>query len=467
MGPHAGRTQLRERERDREQGDAVHIVMATTGTRGDVQPFVALGLGLQRAGYRVTVASNPDHATFVTAYGLPFRPVGEPMRAVLESDAGRAWLESADSPRTYVRAFKRAFDPAYPPFLRDLHGALLDADAVLYQPFAFGAQLTAELRGIPAICLSPFPNCVSRQIEPMMWPGSPAWGWLRRWLHRALFGVMWSVLRESHDAHRTAIGLGPSRTTNPIREMVERGPVLHLFSPSVVPVPGDVGEHIHSTGYCFLDPAEGWTPPRELVSFLSAGPPPIYVGFGSMTGRDPDALAAITIEAVSRAKQRAVVASGWSGMARGIPVPENVFVTDSVPHDWLFPRVSAVVHHGGAGTTAAGLRAGKPTLVAAFFGDQPFWGRRVARAGAGPEPILRKHVDAANLAAGITRLVGNESYRQGAERVAQSLAREDGVANAVAMVERYVGKASSVAQPRARELEGHRIRPDAPEVRRS
>jgi sterol 3beta-glucosyltransferase len=431
----------------------MHVVMATTGTQGDVQPFVAIGLGLQRAGHRVTLVANPDHEPFVASRGLAFRAAGGSMRAVLESDAGREWLESGDSPRRYFRTLKRAFEPTYAPYLRDMHEALLDADAVLYQPFVFGAQFTADLRGIPAVCLSPFPNALSAEMEPLGWPGAPSWRWLRRGLQRAFLGALWSLTRESHVAHRAAIGLGPLRTSNPLIEILERVPLLQLYSPSLVPVPGDWGEHVHATGFCFLDAAQGWTPPPELVRFLSSGPPPIYVGFGSMTGHHPEALASVAIEAVSWAKQRAILVSGWSGMAGGTSVPENVHVTDSVPHDWLFPRVSAVVHHGGAGTTAAGLRAGKPTLIAAFFGDQPFWGRRVAGASAGPEPILRKDIDAIRLAAGITRLVSDESYRLGAERVAEALRQEDGVANAVATVERYVGRSSSIAQPLARERE--------------
>jgi sterol 3beta-glucosyltransferase len=164
-----------------------------------------------------------------------------------------------------------------------------------------------------------------------------------------------------------------------------------------------------------------------------------------MTGRDPEQLALLTIDAVTRAGQRAILASGWSGIGKGAALPDHVFGLESVPHDWLFPRVAAVVHHGGAGTTHAGLRAGKPTLITAFFGDQPAWGHVVATAGCGPKALHRRSLSAAGLADGIVKTVSDPRYREGAERLAQLLAREDGVASAVAAIERYVGSPSAVA----------------------
>jgi len=420
----------------------MHLAMVTTGTEGDVRPFVAIGLGLERAGYRVTMAANPDHGRLVRSHGLAFRPVGTEMKALLESDAGREWIESSDNPRRYFKAFKRAFDEAYPAFLDDVHAALLDLepDAVLYQPFAFGAQFTAELRGIPAICFSPFPHPVSAAFDPLqlLWPSAPSWPTLRRWIRGAVLRATWSSLGAHHERHRERVGLPPFRTKHPLLEVIGRGPLLRLYSASFVPTARASSEHVHATGYCFLDMAEGWTPPKELSDFLDAGRPPIYVGFGSMTGRDPEGLAKLAIEAISRAKVRAVLVSGWSGMGRTAALPEHIFGMSSVPHDWLFPRVSAVVHHGGAGTTAAGLRAGKPTLVTAFFADQPFWGQLVARAGAGPKPILKKRLNAARLGDAIMRTVSQESYRRGAERMAEALRSEDGVMNAVKLVERYL-----------------------------
>jgi sterol 3beta-glucosyltransferase len=421
----------------------MHIVMVTTGTLGDVQPFVALGLGLKRAGYDVTLATHPDYELLVRGHGLPFRPIGVCYREVLESPAGRAWIESGDSLLRYKKAIGDAFLPDAPRFIRDAQEALHDADALVFQPFGLAAYHAAEKRGIPAMCLTPFPFLVSGQVEPLMWPGAPSWRWLRRAINGAFGKAMWSVFGALYKEQRAALGLPPWTGANPIQEHLARIPVLHAFSPSMFPRPGDWDPLAEVTGYCFLNAPESFRPPRALQDFLESGPPPIYVGFGSMTGRDPEQLALLTIDAVTRAKQRAVLASGWSGLGQGAALPDHIFRLESIPHDWLFPRVSAVVHHGGAGTTAAGLRAGKPTLVTAFFADQPFWGRRVAQLGAGPMPLHRRRLDAQTLADGIVRTLSEPRFRQGAERMARQLAREDGVAGAVAAIERHIGKPSA------------------------
>jgi sterol 3beta-glucosyltransferase len=418
----------------------MHVVMVTTGTLGDVQPFVALGVGLKRAGYDVTLATHPDYEAMARSRGLAFRRVGLPFKEQLESPAGRAWIESGDSLLRYKKTIADAFLPAAPRFIEDATEAVQDADVVLFQPFAFAAYYPAEKRGIPAICVSPVPMIPSGDIEPIFWPTAPTWRWLRRWMNGGFGKAMWSIFGPLYSEQRARLGLPPWTGANPIQEMFERIPTLHAYSPSVLPRPGDWSPRTEVTGYCVLDAHDSWRPPRELVDFLASGPPPIYVGFGSMTGRDPEQLALLTIEAVTRAGQRAVLASGWSGIGRGAALPAHIFGVESVPHDWLFPRVSAVVHHGGAGTTAAGLRAGKPTLVTAFFADQLFWGHRIARAGAGPKPLHRSRLSAERLGDAIAETVAEPRFREAAEHMAQRLALEDGVANAVAAIERHVGK---------------------------
>jgi sterol 3beta-glucosyltransferase len=423
----------------------MHLVMVTTGTLGDVQPFVALGAGLMRAGFRVTLATHPEYEGMARDRGLPFRPIGYPFKEQLESAEGRAWIESGDSLLRYKKAIGDAFLPTAPRFIEDAQQAVLDADAVLFQPFGLGAYHMAEKRGIPAICVSPFPALVSGETAPAFWPGAPPWRWLRRSLSAAFGKAMWSIFGHLYNQQRESLGLASWRGANPIQDLFARIPTVCVYSPSLVPRPSDWGPHTHVTGYCFLDKGPAFSPPPDLVDFVESGSPPIYIGFGSMTGRDPEQLALLTIDAVTRARQRAILASGWSGVGKGAALPDHIFGLESVPNDWLFPRVAAVVHHGGAGTTHAGLRAGKPTLVTAFFGDQPSWGRVVATAGCGPMPLHRRSLSAARLADAIVKTVSEPRYREGAERMARLLAREDGVANAVAAIERYVGSPSAAA----------------------
>jgi UDP:flavonoid glycosyltransferase YjiC (YdhE family) len=178
-------------------------------------------------------------------------------------------------------------------------------------------------------------------------------------------------------------------------------PVTYCWSPALIPKPPDWGPFISVTGFCFLGLASSYTPDAELAQFLAAGPPPIYIGFGSIVVDDPDGMTRLIFEAVAKTGQRALVSKGWGGLGASIAVPSNIFLIGNCPHDWLFQRVSCVVHHGGAGTTAAGLALDKPTVVVPFFGDQPFWGSMIKRAGAGPAPIPHKQLTADRLAEAI------------------------------------------------------------------
>jgi UDP:flavonoid glycosyltransferase YjiC (YdhE family) len=210
-------------------------------------------------------------------------------------------------------------------------------------------------------------------------------------------------------------------------------PVLYGYSSHVIPKPSDWEEDTHVTGYWFLDPVDEWTPPAALIEFLEAGPSPVFIGFGSMSSRKPEETTDLIVEAVGQARQRAIILSGWGGLQRS-SVPDTVFMVDSVPYPWLFPRVSAVVHHGGAGTTSAGLRAGVPSVVIPFFGDQPFWGQRVAALGVGPEPVPRKKLSVERLARAIEEAVTDEGMRRRAAELGAKIRAEDGIGRAVAVV---------------------------------
>jgi UDP:flavonoid glycosyltransferase YjiC (YdhE family) len=211
-------------------------------------------------------------------------------------------------------------------------------------------------------------------------------------------------------------------------------PLLYGFSPSVLPAPADWGDEIHVTGYWFLDPDEAWLPPPALQDFLQAGPTPVYIGFGSMSSRKPEQTADLVIKALLKTNQRALLYSGWGALHKE-DLPETIFMIDSTPHAWLFPRMAAVVHHGGAGTTAAGLRAGVPSIVIPFMVDQPFWGQRVQDLGVGPAPIPRSKLNADRLAAAIQEAVKNTGMRQRAAELGAKIRAEDGVATAVEIIQ--------------------------------
>lgn len=198
-----------------------------------------------------------------------------------------------------------------------------------------------------------------------------------------------------------------------------------------MPKPEDWGPEIDIAGFVFLDLASSFKPPEELVKFLDAGEPPVYIGFGSIVVDDPDKFTKMIFEAVEKAGVRALVSKGWGGLGDEDNTPENVYMLENTPHDWLFPKCSAVVHHGGAGTTAIGLKCGKPTMIVPFFGDQQFWGSMIGESNAGAKPVPYKELTSDKLAEGIKQCLTEEA-RKAAEKIAKDIEKEgDGSKNAV------------------------------------
>jgi sterol 3beta-glucosyltransferase len=237
-----------------------------------------------------------------------------------------------------------------------------------------------------------------------------------------------------------SLDLPPISWRGPFEHLYKREmPYLYGYSPSVVPRPADWPARHHISGYWFLDRDPDWEPPIPLVRFLENGPKPISIGFGSMIGRDAEKLLAVAVRAVQSAGQRAVLLGGWAD-AGGLKLPDTVFKIEAVPHDWLFPRVAAVVHHGGSGTTAAGLRAGVPSILVPFFGDQPYWGRRVHALGVGPHPIQRKSLTVPKLAESISNAVQDVDMRRNAAALGEKIRAEDGVQSAVNFVSETLGR---------------------------
>jgi len=248
---------------------------------------------------------------------------------------------------------------------------------------------------------------------------------------------MWQMMRPIiNEARRDVLNLQPYRVIGPWPEMLRtRMPVVYGYSEQVLPKPRDWPDFIHVTGYWFLH-EHGWTPPRDLLDFLADGSPPVYIGFGSMVDRDPERITEIALNALRYSGQRAIFLRGWGDLQQA-DLPPNVFMIDNAPHEWLFPRMAAVVHHGGAGTTAAAIRAGVPSIVVPFFGDQPFWGDRVALLGVGTAPLARKTLTGAQLAGAIDRAISDNNIRANAAALGERIRVEDGVARAVEIIEAY------------------------------
>lgn len=251
--------------------------------------------------------------------------------------------------------------------------------------------------------------------------------------------VVWQWYRPFISEFRKSLGLSKYNFRRFLRDL-RTTPTIGAYSPGLIPHPADWPENIHITGSLYLDLPPSWQPCPELISFLEDGDPPVYIGFGSMGGENPEAMANLTIEALCQSGQRGVLLRGWGGLKPEM-VPAEILVVDSVPHSWLFPRMAAVVHHGGAGTTAEGLRAGVPNFIVPFVFDQSFWGARVKALGLGPEPITHKQLTTERLAESIRRAVTDHQMRQRAIACGEAIRNENSLENAVRIIERYLGKA--------------------------
>jgi sterol 3beta-glucosyltransferase len=409
------------------------ITILTAGSRGDVQPFVALALGLQRAGHRVTLAAPLDAERFVAGYGVSYARLTADYQQLAATEQSRAAL--GGNPAALFKTY-REFQGMMRTLLDDAWAAAQGADTIVYHPKALAGADIARRLTVPGFLAAPMPMLTPTAAFPM--PGTFSrnlGGKFNRATYAANRLMLLSFYGLINRWRRETLGLPPrSPLAHPFSDNGRPLPQLYAVSPQVVPRPDDWPAHAHMTGYWFLPAVADWSSPPALEAFLAAGEPPVYVGFGSMAGRKPEETTALVLEALAQSGQRGILASGWGGL-RATALPEHVHLLEAAPHAWLFPRCAAVVHHGGAGTTAAGLQAGRPTIICPFFGDQPFWGQRVAASGAGPAPIPQKKLTAAGLAAAIREATRNAAMRQRAAAIGAAIRAEDGVQRAVELIE--------------------------------
>ena len=443
----------------------MNIVIQVVGSRGDVQPFVALGKVLKETyGHRVRLATHPTFQKFVTENGLEYFSIGgdpaELMAFMVKNpglmpgfdslrsgDVGNRRKEVAEYVKGCWRSCFESGDGLGPeatnetvedwawgsqqPSDSDIRDKPFVADCIIANPPSFAHVHIAEKLGIPLHIMFTMPYSPTQAFPHPLAniQSSNADANLTNYISYALIDMLtWQGLGDVINRFRQkSLGLEPiSLVWAP--GMLQRLQIPHTYcwSPALIPKPKDWGEQISISGFFFLNLASNYTPEPDLKEFLDAGPPPVYIGFGSIVLDDPNAMTELIFEAVRITGQRVLLSKGWGGMgAEELGIPDGIFMLGNCPHDWLFQRVSCVIHHGGAGTTAAGITAGKPTVVVPFFGDQPFWGAMVARAGAGPDPIPHKELTGEKLAEAITFCLKPESQEK-ARTMAKQIAKEKG-----------------------------------------
>ncbi len=419
----------------------MQITIIAFGTRGDVQPAIALGQALVASGHHVRLLASAHFRNWIESHGLEAASSTVDIQALMESEGGRDWVEHGNDLFKQLCIIRQLLNQHGRFMAQEAWAAGRDADAIISQftSCAYVSSIAEKLK-CRHICMmlqpalvatydgtamlnAPLPN---RRSLINYWFGKliiqPA-GW-------TLYGDLTNHFRE------TTLGLPPQTRQQNIAALLAT-PFIHGYSPRVVPQPADWPAHYHTTGYWFLDEQPHWTPPAELMRFLDSGESPIGIGFGSMTGHDNAAITRLLIDAVNLSGQRAILLSGWAGLGEA-ELPDTIFRLEAAPHDWLFPRLAAVVHHGGAGTTAASLRAGVPTIIVPHMADQPFWGQRVEALGVGPRALPRPKLTAPNLAAAIRTATSDAQMKQRATELGAAIRAENGMQTALDFLERYL-----------------------------
>ncbi|TQN66130.1 Sterol 3-beta-glucosyltransferase [Colletotrichum shisoi] len=377
----------------------LNIVVQVVGSRGDVQPFLALAAALQKSGHRVRIATHPRFSSFVLDSNkssasdnkLEFFPVGGDLADLM----------------AYMVEFPSLF-----PKMSQIRAGIIQRKRDMYVEMLDGSDAPARSRTLANIKYSKEDKKSTNHAS-----------------YAAVEFLTWQCLGDLVNAWRVeSLGLEPVPSTEGHRILESlQVPFTYCWSPSLVPKPSDWGPHIDISGFFFRDPAP-YTPPPDLKAFLEAGPPPIYIGFGSIVVGGIEGLMTMVLSAIKATGVRAIISRGWSNLTG--EKSANAFYVGDCPHEWLFPQVAAVIHHGGAGTMACGLRYGRPTTIVPFFGDQPFWGAVVAEAGAGPDPIPYRSLTSQKLIHAIQLCLSPEAVAA-ARQLADSMRTENGVQAAV------------------------------------
>ena len=393
-------------------------IIPTIGTRGDIQPYIALALGLQESGHQIVVASHPCMRGLIESYGVPFAPMGP------DIDIGRETAIIRGKSPNWMIGFMRVMKFSFA-MLEQAHTDLLKlcggTDLVIV-PHSAAGSIEADQLGLPTISVTFMPEAI-----PV---NDPKTSLFMRGVMKLVGAVMGSLMTRPLDQIRKKVGLppmGPTGITSPTLNLIP-------LSPHVSP-PNPLWERRHRmTGYWFAPSPQTWSPPENLLNFLESGEPPIVVSLGAMALSGEDALEAaqITLTAIQQAEVRAVI-QGWDEHLKTLELPASVFHAGSVPHEWLLARASGLVHHGGFGTTSAGFRAGIPALVIPHIIDQFIWGQKVADLGVGPKPISRAKLKTQVMTDALIQMKSRE-MRTKAAALGEKIRQEDGVNMAVRLI---------------------------------
>ncbi len=409
----------------------MRVTILAFGTRGDIQPFVAFGVALQAAGHTIRIVTHASFYDFVTRYGLDC--------ATIDIDFRTAWQSQEKAGVNLLAVYRLVRDNTMQALLQ-MWAASQDAEALVFNYMGrIPGKHIAEKLGVPAFlgALHPHQMDFFYRTRAFNDIGQPVFN-LKEAVQDRLVELVYMSLFNRWRKRTLALPAAPL-LGNDRWFLTHKIPVLCSWSPAVYPKRAEWPDCFEVTGYWFLPNVQDWQPPQDLVDFLAAGPPPVYVGFSSVIHLERDDMTALIIQALSQAGQRGIITSGWSALGQEMALPDTVYAAQAIPHDWLFSRVSVAVHHGGAGTTGAALRAGIPSVIIPFVVDEPFWAWQVNQLGAGTLGIPPKQLTAERLAAALDIAVNNVVMRERAAQLGAQIHAEHGVGRAVDIFHNYVG----------------------------
>ncbi|KAH7663600.1 Sterol 3-beta-glucosyltransferase protein [Dioscorea alata] len=416
------------------------IAMLVVGTRGDVQVFLAFAKRLQEFGHHVRLATHINFRTFVKSAGVEFYPLGGDPRIMAGYMAkNKGFLLSGPTEISIQRKqLKEVIDSLLPACIEpDLDsGAPFKAEAIIANPPAYGHMHVAEALGVPLHIFFTMPWTPTYEFPHPLARVPQSAAYRLSYLVVDLI-VWWGIRAFINEFRKRKLKLSPIAYFSTYHGSISHLPTGYMWSPHLVPKPSDWGALVDVVGFCFLDLGINYQPQHEFADWIKLGPKPIYIGFGSMPLEDAEKTTAIILEALKETGQRGIIDRGWGHLGVISEFPADVFLLEDSPHDWLFPQCAAVVHHGGAGTTATGLRAGCPTTVVPFFGDQFFWGDRIHERGVGPAPIPINDLNVERLSNAIKFMLDPEVKIRAME-LAKLIEEEDGTANAVNAFHRHL-----------------------------
>lgn len=411
----------------------LQIVMLIVGTRGDVQPFVAIGKRLQEFGHRVRLATHSNFKEFVLTAGLEFYPLGgDPKVLAGYMVKNKGFLPSGPSDIPIQRNQMKEIIYSLLPACKEPDpdtGIPFKLDAIIANPPAYGHTHVAEALKVPIHIFFTMPWTPTSEFPHPLSRVKQSAGY--RLSYQIVDSLIWLGIRDMiNDLRKKKLKLRPVTYLSGSQGSESDVPHGYIWSPHLVPKPKDWGLKVDVVGFCFLDLASNFEPPESLSNWLKAGPRPIYIGFGSLPVQEPEKMTQIIVQALEKTGQRGIINKGWGGLGNLAEPKDFIYSLDNIPHDWLFLQCAAVVHHGGAGTTAAGLKAACPTTIVPFFGDQPFWGDRVHARRVGPPPIPVDEFSLPKLVDAIEFML-DPKVKESAVQLAKDMENEDGVTGAV------------------------------------